>query len=128
MMASPALLNHCVVIWPSSSIKPTIAIVGVGSTTPAGLSLYRETLPPVTGVPNARHASATPSTASRNCQKFSGLYGLPKFKLSVTASGFAPEQVRLRAASATAILPPWRGSSRQYSELQSVVAARILFA
>src|SRR5256886_16441477 len=82
----------------SSSISPTIAIVGVGSTTPAGLSLYNETFPPVTGVPNARHASAIPSIASRNCQKFSGLYGLPKLRQSVKASGFAPEQVRLRAA------------------------------
>src|ERR1044071_5685495 len=101
-------------------------MVGVGSTTPRGLSLYKETLPPVTGVPNARHASLTPSTASRNCQKFSTLYGLPKFKQSVMANGRAPEQVRFRAASATAILPPARGSSAQYSELQSVVAARIL--
>src|SRR5207253_10449614 len=128
MMASPSFLNHCKVISPSSSIKPTIATVGVGSTTPAGLSLYRETLPPTTGVLNARHASAIPSTASRNCQKFSGLYGLPKFKLSVTASGRAPEQVRFRAASATAMRPPSRGSSAQYNELQSVTAARILFA
>ena len=70
---SPAFLNHCVVICRSSSIKPTIATVGVGSTTPAGLSLYRETFPPMTGVPKARQASAIPSTASRNCQKFSGL-------------------------------------------------------
>src|ERR1051326_9526650 len=107
----------------SFSINPTIATVGVGSTTPAGLSLYKETLPPTTGVPKARQASAMPSTASRNCQKFSGLYGLPKFRQSVTASGRAPEQVRLRAASATAILPPARGSSAQESELQSVGAA-----
>src|SRR5439155_1517122 len=97
MMTSPSSLNHCVGICFSSSISPTIAIVGVGSTTdvdatppsrsPCGnsgdegvatLSLYNETFPPVTGVPNARQASATPSTASRNCQKFSGLYGLPK--------------------------------------------------
>src|SRR5439155_10275639 len=100
----------------------------VGSTTPAGLSLYKETFPPTTGVPKARHVSDKPSTASRNCQKFSGLYGLPKFKLSVTARGVAPEQVRFRAASATAIRPPSRVSSAQYNELQSVVAARILFA
>src|SRR5205085_12555770 len=109
----------------SCSISPTIATVGVGSTTPAGLSLYSETFPPTTGVPKARQVSATPSTASRNCQKFSGLYGLPKFRLSVTASGIAPEQVRFRAASATAIRLPSRGSSAQYRELQSVVAARI---
>src|SRR5947199_6217050 len=57
----------------SLSIKPTMPMVGVGSTVPAGLSLYKETLPPVTGVPNARQASAMPSTASRSCQKFSGL-------------------------------------------------------
>src|SRR6266436_4073503 len=128
MTTSPPLLTHCVVICRSSSIKPASPIVGVGATTPAGLSLYKETFPPVTGVPNARQASATPSTASRSCQKFSGLYGLPKFRLSVTASGRAPEQVRFRAASATAICPPSRGSSAQYNELQSVVAARILFA
>src|SRR5947199_9508523 len=109
-------------------MRPTIPMVGVGSITPAWLSLYNETLPPVIGVPNARQASPNPSTASRICQKFAGLYGLPKFRLSVTASGRAPEQVRLRAASATAIRPPSRGSSAQYSELQSVVAARILFA
>src|SRR5438552_17388735 len=99
MIMSPSFLNHWVVMYFSSSISPTIAIVGVGSTTPAGLSLYNETFPPVTGVPNARQASETPSTASRNCQKFSGLYGLPKFKQSVTARGRAPEQVRLRARS-----------------------------
>src|SRR5213594_2045534 len=128
MITSPSCLNHCVVMCFSSSINPTIAIVGVGSTTPAGLSLYNETFPPVTGVPNARHASAIPSTASRNCQKFSGLYGLPKLRQSVIASGLAPEQARLRAASATAILPPSRGSSAQYTELQSVVAAKILLA
>src|SRR4029453_6443622 len=133
MIMSPSSLNHCVVICFSSSISPTIAIVGVGSTTDvdatpssrapcdnsgdegvaATVSLYNETFPPVTGVSNARQASATPSTASRNCQKFSGLYGLPKFKQSVTANGRAPEQVRLRAASATAILPPSRGSSAE---------------
>src|SRR6266498_2366379 len=113
MIASPAFLNHWVVTCFSSSIDPTIAIVGVGSTTPPGLSLYKETFPPVTGVPNARQASAIPSTDSRNCQKFSGLYGLPKFRLSVTANGLAPEQVRFRAASATAILPPSRGSRAQ---------------
>src|SRR5438046_4552485 len=103
----------------SLSIKPTIATVGVGSTTPAGLSLYKETLPPTTGVPKARQVSAMPSTASRSCQKFSGLYGLPKFKLSVTARGIAPEQVRLRAASATAMRPPSR-SEEHTSELQSL--------
>ena len=44
----------------SSSINPTIAIVGVGSTTPRGLSLYSETFPPVTGVPNARLSRIEP--------------------------------------------------------------------
>ena len=39
IMASPLFLNHCVVMCFSSSIKPTIATVGVGSTTPVGLSL-----------------------------------------------------------------------------------------
>src|SRR5437667_11060022 len=126
MLTSPSFLNHCVVMCCSSSINPTIAIVGVGSTTPVGLSLYKDTFPPVTGVPIARQASAIPSTASRSCQKFSGLYGLPKLRQSVMASGLAPEHVRLRAASAAAILPPSRGSSAQEVELQSVVPANIL--
>ena len=39
-----------------------------------------------------------------------GFSGLPKFRQSVTASGRAPAQVRLRAASATACMPPARGS------------------
>ena len=93
IIMSPSSLNHCVVMYSSLSINPTIAIVGVGSTTDvdatpwsrsrcansgdegvaATLSLYKETFPPVTGVPNTRQASATPSMASRNCQKFSGL-------------------------------------------------------
>ena len=39
----------------------------------------------------------------------SGFSGLPKFILSVAASGFAPVTTRLRQASATACLPPSTG-------------------
>src|SRR5260370_29297337 len=56
------------------------------------------------------------TTLFRSCQKFSGLCGLPKFKLSVTASGVAPAQARFRAASAMAMRAPLRGSSEQRSE------------
>ena len=92
------------------STKPTIPTVGVGSMAPAGFWLYRLTLPPVTGVPNASHASAKPRTLSLSCQKSSGLCGLPKFKLSVAPSGLAPEQTKFRAASATVALLPSYGS------------------
>ena len=43
----------------------------------------------------------------------SGRSGLPKFKLSVMASGFAPTVVRFRQHSATACLPPSNGSASQ---------------
>ena len=85
-------------------------MTGVGYTAPLGLSLYSETLPPVTGVPSATHASPIPPTASRNWKNTSGRRGLPKFRQFVIAIGRAPVQATLRAASATAIRPPVRGS------------------
>ena len=51
-----------------------------------------------------------PSMALTNCQYTSGLYGLPKFKQLVMALGTPPEQLMLRAASATAIAVPISGS------------------
>ena len=42
-----------------------------------------------------------------------GVLGLPKFRQSVSASGRAPTAHRLRQASATACMPPRRGSATQ---------------
>ena len=42
----------------------------------------------------------------------SGRSGLPKFRQSVSASGFAPTATQFRAASTTAIMAPKYGSSR----------------
>jgi len=51
--------------------------------------------------------------AAANWPMISGRSGLPKFMLSVSASGRAPTAVRLRQASATAWAPPVSGSARQ---------------
>src|SRR6185437_14317108 len=88
-----------------------------------GLSLYSDTLPPVTGVPSATHASPIPASASRNWKKMSGRVGLPKLRQFVIAIGRAPTHATLRAASATAIRPPTRGSRYTYRPLQSVFIA-----
>ena len=48
-----------------------------------------------------------------NSPMISGFSGLPKFMLSVSASGSAPTAVRLRQLSATACMPPRTGSARQ---------------
>jgi len=53
----------------------------------------------------------------------SGFSGVPKFRQSVTATGSAPVQTTLRAASATAIAPPAYGSRKQKRPLQSVASA-----
>ena len=45
----------------TSSISPTTPICAVGAMRPSGDSLYRLTLPPVTGTPSARHASRHPA-------------------------------------------------------------------
>ncbi|MBA7591347.1 hypothetical protein ES708_33501 [subsurface metagenome] len=74
------------------------------------LSLFKLTLPLITGVSNARQASLIPLTDSSSCQNISFFSGFPKLRLSVTAIGKAPLQERLRAASATAISPPTKGS------------------
>jgi hypothetical protein len=52
-------------------------------------------------------------TRAANWPMISCLSGLPKFMLSVTASGVAPVAVRLRQASATACAPPASGSAAQ---------------
>ena len=60
-------------------------------------------------MPSASAASPRPAIASRSCHMISGFSGLPKFRQLVSASGRAPVQATLRAASATAaIVPPAR--------------------
>ena len=74
------------------------------------VSLYKETLPPVMGVPRAVQASAMPSMAAESCAMISGFSGLPKLRQLVAATGVAPVQATLRAASATACMAPSLGS------------------
>ena len=59
----------------------------------------------------AMQASAMPSTASDSCHMTSGFSGLPKFRQLVMATGMPPAHTILRAASATAIMPPLYGSA-----------------
>ena len=68
-------------------------------------------------------AAEIPRTAPANWPMTSGFSGLPKFMLSVIASGVAPVAVMLRHASATACMPPRYGSAAQYRGVQSVVSA-----
>jgi len=65
------------------------------------------------GTSSARHASPMPRMAFTSCPMISGFSGLPKFRLSVIASGLPPTAVMLRQASATACLPPSYGSASQ---------------
>ncbi len=76
-------------------------MTGLGSMSAPRDSLYRLTLPPMTGSPNARHASDMPSMASESCHMTSGWVGLPKFRQFTTANGRAPTQARLSRDSAT---------------------------
>ena len=57
--------------------------------------------------------SAMPRMQPTSWPMISGRSGLPKLRLSVSASGRAPTAVRLRQASATACLPPSNGSASQ---------------
>ena len=50
--------------------------------------------------------SPRPRTASANCHMISGRSGLPKFRQSVTANGWAPAATTFDAASATARRAP----------------------
>ena len=56
-------------------------------------SLYKETLPPVTGVSKALQASAIPLHADESCQYPISFSGEEKFKLFVIATGSAPTPV-----------------------------------
>ena len=86
--------------------EPTPPIVGVGRMARPLVSLQSETLPETTGKSSTRQASPMPRDAADERPMVSGRSGLPKLRLSVTASGRAPTAVRLRQASATACLPP----------------------
>src|SRR5215471_3410320 len=90
------------------------------------VSLYKLTLPPVIGVSSAIHASASPSTTSENCPMICGFSGLPKLRQFVAASGVAPVQETLRAASATACMAPSLGESQHQRPFPSSAMARAL--
>src|SRR6056297_258719 len=127
-MISFFCLKPGVITWLSmSSMTPSTPTTGVGNTAPFGFSLYRLTLPPVTGVFRTLQASPIPPTASRKVQYTSGLYGFPKLRQFVIATGLAPLHTTFLAASATAICPPRRGFRYTYRPLQSVLTARPLF-
>src|SRR5438270_353434 len=64
-----------------------------------------------------------PRMHSANCHMISGRSGEPKFRQSVIATGRPPDTATLRAASATACLPPSYGSRKQYKGLTSDVIA-----
>ena len=86
-------------------------------------SLYKETLPPVTGVSNALQASAIASHEEESCQYPILVSGEEKFKLFVIATGSAPTQLTFLADSATAAIDPLNGSSATHLLLQSTEAA-----
>ena len=88
-------------------------MAGVGRMPRPSVSLYRLTLPLTTGKSSARQAAAMPRMLAANWPMISGFSGLPKFMLSVIASGRAPTADRLRQASATACIPPVSGSAAQ---------------
>src|SRR5215467_12164237 len=87
------------------------------------VSLYRLTLPPVIGVSSASQAADRPSTTCENCHIISGFSGLPKLRQLVAASGVAPVQETLRAASATACMAPSLGLSQHHRPLPSSAMA-----
>ena len=58
--------------------------------------LYRDTLPPVTGISSSMHPSASAVMAVTSCHMASVSSGLPKFRQSVMATGCAPTTATLR--------------------------------
>ena len=86
-------------------------------------SLYKDTLPPVTGVSNTLQASAIPVHEDESCQYPISFSGEEKFKLFVIATGSAPTQLTFLADSATAAIDPLKGSSATHLLLQSTEAA-----
>jgi len=86
-------------------------------------SLYKDTLPPVTGVSRALHASEIPLHEDESCQYPISFSGEEKFKLFVIATGSAPTQLTFLADSATAAIDPLKGSRATHLLLQSTEAA-----
>ena len=70
-------------------------------------------MPETIGMSSALHASPMPWMQPTNWPMIRGFSGLPKFMLSVVASGRAPVAQRLRKHSATACRPPSTGSAKQ---------------
>ena len=110
------------------SIFPTIPITGVGLIGVISFvlffdSLYKETLPPVTGVSKALQASEIPLHEDASCQYPISFSGEEKFKLFVIANGSAPTQLTFLADSATAAIAPLKGSRKTHLLLQSTEAA-----
>jgi len=85
--------------------------------------LYKETLPPVTGVSSALQASAIALQEDESCQYPISVSGDEKFKLFVIATGSAPTQLTFLADSATAAIVPLKGSRATHLLLQSTEAA-----
>ena len=86
-------------------------------------SLYKDTLPPVTGVSKALQASAIALQEDESCQYPISFSGEEKFKLLVIAIGSAPTQLTLLADSATAAIVPLKGSRATHLLLQSTETA-----
>src|SRR5699024_3798969 len=80
----------------TSSKTPSTPTTGVGWMATPPVWLYRDTLPPVTGMPMSWQAPASDSTAWANCHMISGSSGEPKLRQSVTARGMAPAVATLR--------------------------------
>src|SRR6185436_18182324 len=79
------------------------------------------------GVSSVLQASARPSTTCENCHMIGGFSGLPKFRQLVAATGVAPVQETLRAASATACIAPSLGESQHQRPLPSSAMASARF-
>ena len=86
-------------------------------------SLYKETLPPATGVSSTLQASAIALHEDKSCQYPVSFSGDEKFKLFVIAIGSAPTQLTFRADSATAAIVPLKGSRATHLLLQSTETA-----
>src|SRR5215475_3233647 len=79
------------------------------------------------GVSSAVQASVRPSMTCENCHMIGGFSGLPKLRQLVAATGVAPVQLTLRAASATACIAPSFGSSQHQRPFPSSAMAKARF-
>ena len=87
------------------------------------VSLNKDTLPPVTGVPRNEQAFVIPSQDFANCQYPKLSSGEAKLRLLVTAKGIAPTQLIFLEASATEAIAPLSGSKETHRFGQSTTAA-----